>query len=197
MSKPNQTQINYLNFNFDVSSYRLLGRELITDRITALFEIVKNSYDANADRVEVEFTDVNPRSKKSKIIIKDDGLGMELNDLKNKWMVIGTSSKRRERTSPEPYNRKVVGKKGIGRFAVDLLGSKLTLKTKKKGEKQWIFLETDWSQYSDLEARQLTLPFEEDREYFTDIKNKYWFEDANENEQGTILEIESINDNLL
>lgn len=194
MNKSSQTQINYLNFNFDVSSYRLLGRELITDRITALFEIVKNSYDANADRVEVEFIDVNPRSQKSKIIIKDDGLGMGLNDLKNKWMVIGTSSKRRDRTSPAPYNRKVVGKKGIGRFAVDLLGSKLTLKTKKKGEKQWIFLETDWLQYSDLEARQLTLPFDEEREYFTDIKNRYWFENANENEHGTILEIESIND---
>src|SRR5690606_26800926 len=41
---------------------------------------------------------------------------------------------------------------------------------------------------------QLTLPFGEDREYFTDIKNNYWFENANENEQGTILEIESIND---
>ena len=101
MSK--SAQSNYLNFNFDVSAYRLLGRELITDRITALFEIVKNSYDANANIVEVEFFDVNPRTKKSKIIIKDDGLGMDLSDLKNKWMVIGTSSKRRDRTSPSPY----------------------------------------------------------------------------------------------
>lgn len=190
----NPAQVNYLNFNFDVSAYRLLGRELITDRITALFEIVKNSYDANADKVTVEFIDVNPRTKKSKIIIRDNGLGMELNDLKNKWMVIGTSSKRRERTSPKPYSRKVAGKKGIGRFAVDLLGAKLTLKTKKKGEKKWIFLETDWSQYSDLEAKQLTLPFEEDKEYFTDIKNRYWLEDGKEEEQGTILEIDSIND---
>lgn len=192
MSK--STQINYLNFNFDVSAYRLLGRELITDRITALFEIVKNSYDANANKAEVEFIDVNPRNKKSKIIIRDDGLGMELDDLKNKWMVIGTSSKRRERTSPEPYNRKVAGKKGIGRFAVDLLGAKLTLKTKKRGDKKWIFLETDWTQYSDLEAKQLTLPFEEEKEYFTDIKNRYWFEDGEEEEHGTVLEIESINE---
>lgn len=48
-----------LKFNFDISSYRLLGRELITDRITALFEIVKNSYDANSENVFVEFQDVN------------------------------------------------------------------------------------------------------------------------------------------
>lgn len=40
-----------LKFNFDVSTFRLLGRELITDRITALFELVKNCYDANSNHV--------------------------------------------------------------------------------------------------------------------------------------------------
>ena len=186
--------INYLHFNFDVSAYRLLGRELITDRITALFELVKNSYDANANEVSVEFINVDSKNGNSKIIIKDDGIGMELNDLKNKWMVIGTSNKRRDRCSPAPYNRKVVGKKGIGRFAVDLLGAKLTLKTKKKGDKQWIFLETNWSQYSDLEEKQLELPFDDKKEFFTDIKNKYWYESGNVEDCGTILEIEYIND---
>ncbi|XCF04801.1 sensor histidine kinase [Tamlana crocina] len=186
-------QDNFIRFNFDVSAYRLLGRELITDRITALFEIVKNSYDANSDNVTISFINTTSKSNNSKIIIKDDGLGMTLNDLKNRWMVIGTSSKRRERTSPEPYNRKVVGKKGIGRFAVDLLGSKLTLKTKQKGSKNWTVLETDWSVYQTLEQQQLTLPFEEDKEFFTDIKNRYWFEEGDENTQGTILEIEKVN----
>ena len=121
----------YLSFNFDVSAYRLLGRELITDRITALFELVKNAYDANSDNVFVEFYDINPKTDKARIIIKDDGAGMELSDIENKWMVIGTSSKRRERESAAPYKRKVSGKKGVGRFAVDQLGAKLILKTNK------------------------------------------------------------------
>ena len=184
----------YINFNFDVSAYRLLGRELITDRITALFEIVKNAYDANSNSVVVEFIDVSPKSKKSKIIIRDDGIGMEFFDIKNKWMVIGTSSKRRERVSPAPYNRKVVGKKGIGRFAVDLLGAKLTLKTKKRDTPEWIYLETDWSKYSDLEAKQLTLPFGDEKSFFTDIRNKYWYEKADASAHGTVLEIESVSD---
>lgn len=38
-------------FKFDISAYRLLGRELITDRVTAIFELVKNCYDANANEV--------------------------------------------------------------------------------------------------------------------------------------------------
>lgn len=127
------TEKNNLKFRFDVSAYRLLGRELITDRITALFELVKNSYDANADEVKVIFHTVNPKTEESKITIKDDGIGMTLRDLQNKWMVIGTSSKRRDRDSPLPYKRKVVGKKGVGRFAVDKLGAKLLLKTTKRG----------------------------------------------------------------
>ena len=49
-----------LHFKFDVSTFRLLGRELITDRITALFELVKNCYDANADNVTITFENVNP-----------------------------------------------------------------------------------------------------------------------------------------
>lgn len=180
----------YINFNFDISAYRLLGRELITDRITALFEIVKNAYDANANNVHIEFIEISSNNSNSKIIIRDDGIGMKLSDLKTKWMVIGTSSKRRNRVSPAPYNRKVVGKKGIGRFAVDLLGSKLTLRTKQKGEPKWVCLETDWTQYVKLENQQLKLPFDTPKEFFTDIKNEYWFEAGEIHEHGTILEIE-------
>jgi len=186
-------QENYINFNFDVSAYRLLGRELITDRVTALFEIVKNAYDANANKVEVNFLTVSPLSPKSKIIISDDGIGMTLSDLETKWMVIGTSSKRRDRLSPAPYNRKVVGKKGIGRFAVDLLGSKLTLKTKKASSRNWTFLETDWSKYNELENLQLTLPFDTKKDFFTDIKNRYWHSESKSDEHGTVLIIEDVN----
>ena len=188
---------NNLKFRFDVSAYRLLGRELITDRITALFELVKNSYDANTDEVDVYFESVNPKSENSKIIIQDDGLGMTLSDLKDKWMVIGTSSKRRNRESPAPYNRKVVGKKGVGRFAVDKLGAKLLLKTTKKGSDKLICLETDWSQYASLEKHQLTLDFDntdEEQQFFTDIENDYWFEDTDINTQGTTLEISKVSE---
>lgn len=194
MAKSVKSENTYLNFNFDVSAYRLLGRELITDRITALFELVKNAYDANADNVSVQFLNINPKTEKSKIIISDDGLGMTFFDVENRWMVIGTSSKRRQRETPEPYKRKVAGKKGVGRFAVDQLGAKLILKTKKKGTDQLLCLETDWSEYSKLENKQLTLEFDSKKDFFTDIKNRYWYEKAPVDKQGTALEISLIND---
>lgn len=186
-----------LHFKFDVSTFRLLGRELITDRITALFELIKNCYDANAENVNITFEHLNPLSIKSKIIISDNGLGMTFEDIRDKWMVIGTSSKRRKRTSPAPFYRIVAGKKGVGRFAVDKLGGKLIMKTKKKNSPIWHCLETDWTKYSEEENRQLKINFDEtpdEQKLFTDIDNRYWTEPAEVGVQGTILEISSLND---
>lgn len=186
--------MNTLKFRFDVSAYRLIGRELITDRITALFELVKNCYDANAEAVTVLFENVNPKAANSKIVISDDGIGMNFEDLRSKWMVIGTSSKRKHQYSPAPYNRKVVGKKGIGRFAVDKLGARLLLKTKQKDSDRTLCLETDWSFYETLETNQLEQNSPGEQAFFTDIDNKYWFEDTPGLVHGTILEITMISD---
>lgn len=182
-------------FKFDVSTFRLLGRELITDRITALFELVKNCYDANAQNVDIIFEQVGKLCLNSRITIKDDGIGMSYSDLKNKWMVIGTSSKRRKRISPPPCCRVVAGKKGVGRFAVDKLGGCLVLKTTCEGDAYWHCLKTDWTQYSAEEDRQLSINFDDtERKLFTDIDNQYWTEEAMLHEHGTILEISSLND---
>ena len=60
-----------LKWRFDVSAFRLIGRDLITDRVTAVYELVKNCYDANATDVDVVLEQVSSLSSKSKIIIKD------------------------------------------------------------------------------------------------------------------------------
>lgn len=192
-----------LKWRFDISTFRLIGRELITDRITALFELVKNCYDANATRVDVVFENVlydnsvidvvtkevrvNPDSK---IIVKDNGYGMSFKDIRDKWMVIGTASKRTSPFSPQPFVRRCVGEKGIGRFAVDKLGDKVNIVTKKKGETRWLNVEIDWNLYyndaSDTDEERIRL--------FTDIENKYEYIDRNEekNVSGTELIVSSV-----
>ncbi len=185
---------NTLKWQFDISTYRLLGRELITDRITALFELVKNSYDANAEKVYVEFRNVNPISKDSKIIIRDDGTGMTLDDVEHKWMVIGSNSKRIKTHSPDPYNRRFVGKKGVGRFAVDKLGAKLVMTTKTKKSLQQVELTIDWYQY-ELKSQQLDLfPKPSIGNYFTDVENEYKIRSVKDETHGTTLEISRIRD---
>ena len=181
---------NILKWRFDVSTFRLIGRELITDRITALFELVKNCYDANSTRVDVIFRNVSSINPYSKIIIKDNGYGMRFEDIRDKWMVIGTSSKRKEPYSPEPFNRRCVGEKGIGRFAVDKLGDKVNIITKKTGTSQKLNVEIDWNKYETSFQR----PEEQSESIllFTDIENKYQYKDAKTDEQGTILIISGI-----
>lgn len=176
-----------LKWRFDVSTFRLIGRDLITDRVTALFELVKNCYDANAQNVNVIFENVGAGKKQAVIRVEDDGYGMSFEDIRDKWMVIGTSSKRTRPYSPKPFNRKCVGEKGIGRFAVDKLGDKVSVITKKEGAEKWLKVDIDWTAYyTDAEK-------EADIRLFTDMENVYTYSDAeNPDTSGTKLIITSI-----
>lgn len=178
-----------LKWRFDVSTFRLIGRDLITDRITALFELVKNCYDANAQKVSVVFERVGAGEENPMITIEDDGYGMSFSDIHDKWMVIGTSSKKANPVSPEPFNRRCVGEKGIGRFAVDKLGDKVCIVTKKRGADKWLNVEIDWSDYQNKENDFDKISL------FTDVENKYYFTAAdNPDDSGTKLIISRVRD---
>lgn len=179
-----------LKWRFDISTFRLIGRDLITDRVTALFELIKNCYDANATEVTVTFQNVGSKSQSSIISIKDNGIGMSFADVRDKWMVIGTSSKRTNPKSPKPFERRCVGEKGIGRFAVDKLGEKLNICTKQEDSDSWLSVDVDWSKYYDKS-------FETTNEIrlFTDIENSYSFiPSANDGKHGTTLTINNVRD---
>src|SRR5882762_3947720 len=70
----------------------IIGKELITNDFIAVFELVKNSFDANATQVDITFEGLN--SKNPRIIIKDNGHGMDEADLFNKWLFVAYSSKK-------------------------------------------------------------------------------------------------------
>jgi signal transduction histidine kinase len=200
------SESNKLKWRFDVSTFRLIGRELITDRITALFELVKNCYDANSTRVDIIFENVSSINSDSKIIIKDDGYGMDFEDIRDRWMVIGTSNKRDKPYSPEPFHRRCVGEKGIGRFAVDKLGNKVNIITTTKMSNQKINVEINWNNYEvlpqqpeDAQARsshEKTANSQkktgEQLVLFTDIENEYQYENSEVDEQGVTLIISAV-----
>ena len=176
-----------LKWRFDVSTFRLIGRDLITDRVTALFELVKNCYDANAQHVNVIFENVGVGKSLSVIRVEDDGYGMSFEDIRDKWMVIGTSSKRTHPYSPEPYNRKCVGEKGIGHFAVDKLGDNVSIITKKKGAEKWLQVDIDWTSYYQEPEEETSMRL------FTDVENTFTYVDADDTSaSGTKLVITSI-----
>jgi len=115
-----------VRFSVDAGIIDRLGKELVARHETAVSELVKNAYDADATRVTITF-------KESYIVggileIEDNGLGMTREQLINGFMRLSSSDKLHFPRSPR-YDRKRAGKKGIGRFSAQRLGKKLTIIT--------------------------------------------------------------------
>ncbi len=133
-----------LTFRFSGKIARLLGRESVSSEIAALLELVKNAYDADAENVEVIFESVT--GENGRIRVRDDGIGMTYEDFEKKWMVVGTDSKERA-TLTKRRGRRVVGEKGIGRFATEKLARKVTIVSLPEGLSEVITLTINWDDY--------------------------------------------------
>lgn len=179
--------IEELQFRISSGLKNIIGKDLIPDDFIAIFELVKNSYDAHATVVEIEFIDI--LSEQGKIIITDNGKGMNYNDLLNKWLFVAYSAKK-DRTEDIDYRNKLqskihyAGAKGIGRFSCDKLGSYLIL-TSKKDEinSQTEQIEVDW------------LKFEQNaKDEFINVSVKHKTLDSNPSKFliGTMLEISDL-----
>jgi hypothetical protein len=114
----------------------LLGEELIGDDRLAIFELVKNGYDADANEVEITVS-LATRTQKS-IVVKDSGTGMTLGDITGKWLELATDSRRRDRAvRTKRFRRLALGEKGVGRIASFKLGRYVTLTTRSTGHPEY------------------------------------------------------------
>jgi len=123
---------------------RTIGDEIIKDVYAAVIELIKNAYDADANNVELKFIDLVD-ARKAKIIIEDNGHGMDYKTVVNKWMVPATGDKLSRRKSPG--GRYMQGRKGIGRFATSILGNTLLMETTDQSGITTMVL-IDWSFFS-------------------------------------------------
>ncbi|MEP3847913.1 MAG: ATP-binding protein [Paracoccaceae bacterium] len=167
-----------LTFRPRAKIIRTIGDQLISGPEAAIIELVKNSYDADASYVSVKFF---PPLKEGecRIEISDDGHGMTLKDIQQKWMEPATASKSKQKFSMSK-KRKVMGSKGIGRFASAKLGDVISLVStaEDQGRLQTILIpELNWSVFTD-------------DVYLEDIKIDYISQAASEN-TGTLIEIRS------
>lgn len=154
-----------IGFRFNARFGQLIGRNLISNPIVAVSELVKNSYDADADNIKVIFE--NLKSGISSLKIIDDGEGMSLADLTDKWMMVGTDNKLRNTYTPK--GRRKLGEKGIGRFSVERLAKKLILKTSQKGNDYALVISINWDEYdningefSDVKHQIIKVPYSTD-----------------------------------
>ena len=133
-SKHNTTDTtNDLHFDVSTGLKRVLGRELITNDEVAIFELVKNSFDAEATEVHLHFDE-------DSVTVADNGTGMSRDDLHDKWLLVAYSAKKDAAQDPDyrdaaVQRRTYAGSKGIGRFSSDRIGTRVTVQTRSKTQK--------------------------------------------------------------
>lgn len=130
-----------VRFSVDAAHIQRLGLELVGKQDTALAELVKNAYDADATTVRLTFE--RRASVGGTLTIEDNGVGMVESVIRSSWMRISTTEKIYSPRSTL-YGRIRAGRKGIGRFAVQRLGKVLTLESRPRGEALGLRVEFDW-----------------------------------------------------
>ena len=162
--------VNHVRFSVDSGIVNRLGNELVGKRETAVGELIKNAYDADALQVDLVFE--RSWTPGGVLRIEDTGNGMTRNQLVNGFMRLSSASKVNEPYSPI-YHRARAGKKGIGRFAAQRLGSKLTIITQTKDDSYALKVSFEWDRFvSDTDLWSVESLIEEipkQKEHGTDL----------------------------
>lgn len=135
---------NSVRFSVDAGIINRLGKELVGRHETAVSELVKNAYDADAPTVDLFFE--NCDSPGGKLIITDKGSGMTREELVKGFMTLSSSDKIHNPKSPK-YHRTRAGQKGIGRFATQRIGQSLTIVTQTEFSDKALKISIDWDKY--------------------------------------------------
>jgi len=126
----------------------LLGDQLIRDPGIAVFELVKNAYDADSPDAKVTMSRITDKDS-GKIVVEDSGTGMDYETVTNDWLEPGTDYRALQREAGErtqKYGRLPMGEKGVGRFAAHKLGNNIRLITRKKNLPE-IVVEFNWKDF--------------------------------------------------
>lgn len=168
------------NASFNISPHviRQLGSELVSDSVTAIMELIKNSYDADADYVKVTINTKEPLTDATLfypnhlgyILIEDNGIGMNEKVIKDSWLVISYSNKRAVNgVKPKTQkNRTPLGDKGLGRLSTQRLAEVCEIYSKTANDAP-IHVGFEWNSFdeatklTDVEVKMNNEPFGHDQ----------------------------------
>jgi len=166
-----------------------LGRESISSSVTAILELVKNAYDADADLVSIRFGGLG--TARATMVIEDDGDGMSPEQLKDRWMVIGTANKTQVSTS-QSKGRVLTGEKGLGRLGLDRLCTRTRVQSITLGADTAVELDVDWLQYEHAKLRLEEIAHPLYR--IPDLRHDPLTQETREHPKGTRLVLEGLKD---
>ncbi len=146
------------NYHFDITPHivKQLGEQLVSDEITALLELIKNSYDADATYVSIEINTIGQYIKEELfypnhhgfIIVEDDGFGMSKETILKSWLIISYSQKRQLKEAKKTTlgGRTPLGDKGLGRLSTQRLADICEIFTNKEKE-QGTHIAFNWKDF--------------------------------------------------
>lgn len=166
-------------FRSRARSLDMLGRQQIAGIPTALNELFKNAHDAYADNVDVDFF-----RKQNIVLIRDNGVGMTMDDFEKRWLTIGTESKLETNAGiSKPYIpqnkelRPTMGEKGVGRLAIAIIGPQVLIITRAEradGLHKYVVSFINWSMFElpGVDLDEIIVPVQQ-VENLTEINNTF------------------------
>lgn len=153
----------------------LLGDQLIGSDQLAVFELVKNAYDADAEHVTVTLSGLD--TEDPTIAVEDSGDGMDIDTITSIWLEPANDHRevqRKEGRRTKIFNRLPLGEKGVGRFAVHKLGHRIELVTRPRGQDVEHRVVIDWDKLMSVKYLDETLVTVETRtpEFFIPEKKR-------------------------
>ncbi len=121
---------------FDVGTIKHLGLQMYSTLPPIIGELVANAWDANATKVEITIPEGQINEQSSEIIIKDNGLGMSDQDVRDKYLIVGRDRREKEQSEETlpPYKRKIMGRKGIGKFSAFGIAKEIVVESVKNNK---------------------------------------------------------------
>lgn len=175
-----------LQFRISSALKDVIGKDLITDDFVAIFELVKNSFDAFAEKVTIHF--YLDENQEKKIFIVDNGKGMSKQDIIDKWLFVAFSAKKEQ--TEDKIDKKYSGFKGIGRFSCDRLGQTLKLYTTIQSNSTIHCINVNWDDF-EKDAHNEFINIDVD---YQTISNLSVPEEIILKNTGVVLEIGSLRD---
>ena len=158
MHTPKVKKLPY-TMRFDVGTIKHLGLQMYSTLPPVIGELVANGWDANATCVEISIPDNPLDLDDSEVTISDNGIGMSDEDIRTKYVVTGRDRREDEGSdeTPEPFSRKIMGRKGIGKFSSFGIAKEIEIESVKNGETSRLVMNYD-DMLDNADSRSITFP---------------------------------------
>ena len=133
MNRDESVSENPYEMKFDIGTIKHLGLQMYSTLPPVIGELVANAWDANATKVEITVPEGQISEQTSEIIIRDNGIGMSDEDVRSKYLIIGRDRREIEKSdeTPPPHTRKIMGRKGIGKFSAFGIAKEIVVESMK------------------------------------------------------------------